>query len=59
VLAGALSDTPESVISVYLLARELADAYVAGDPAHPDGVIVQGGFDPRELMSFGLNAAVL
>jgi len=59
VLAGALGDTPESVISVYQLARELVDAYVAGDPAHPDGVIVQGGFDPRELMSFGLNAAVL
>lgn len=35
-LAGALGDTPESVISVHLLARGLAEAYVAGDPTHSD-----------------------
>ncbi len=58
-LAGALGDTPESVISVHLLARGLADAYVTGDPAHPDGDIVQSASDPGELMSFGLDAAVL
>jgi hypothetical protein len=55
-LARSLDDTPESVISVHLLARGLAEAYVAGDPTHPDGVIVQGGSDPGELMSFGSDA---
>jgi GNAT acetyltransferase len=59
VLARALGDTPESVISVHLLARALAEAYVAGDPTHPDGLIVQGSTDPGELMSFGSDAAVL
>jgi hypothetical protein len=59
VLAGTRDGTPESVITVHLLARGLDDAYVAGDPAHPDGIIVQGGFDPGELIGFGLDAAVL
>ena len=59
VLAGTLGDTPESVISVHLLARGLAEAYVAGDPTHPDGIIVQGGSDSGELTSFGSDAAVL
>ena len=58
-LASALGDTPESVISVHLLARGLAEAYVAGDPTRPGGVIVQGGPDPGELMSFGSDAAAL
>jgi hypothetical protein len=58
-LARTLGDTPESVISVHLLARGLAEAYVAGDPTRPDGVIVQGGSDPGELMSFGSDAEVL
>ena len=58
--AGALGDTPESVISIHLLARGLAEAYVAaGDPTRPDGIIVQGGSDPGELMSFGSDATVL
>ncbi len=59
VLAAALGDAPESVISVHLLARGTSEAYVAGDPTHPDGVILQGGSDPGELMSFGSDAAVL
>ena len=50
VLAGALDDTPESVISVHLL---------AGDPTRPDGIIVQGGSDPGQRMSFGSDAAVM
>ena len=58
-LAGTLGDTPESVISIHLLARGLAEAYVAGEPARPDGVIVQGGPDPGELMSFGSDTGVL
>lgn len=58
-LARTLGDTPESVISVHLLARGMAEAYVAGDPTRPGGVIVQGGPDPGELMSFGSDAAVL
>jgi len=59
VIASALGDTPESVISVHLFARALAEAYVAGDPTRPDGIIVQGGSDLGELMSFGSDAAVL
>ncbi len=47
------------MISVHLLARALAEAYAAGDPTHPDGIIVQGSTDPGELMSFGPDAAVL
>ncbi len=58
-LARTLGDTPESVISVHLLARGLAEAYVAGDPTHPSGVIVREGSYPGELMSFGSDAAVL
>jgi hypothetical protein len=46
VLAGALGDTPESVISVHLLARGLGEAYVAGDLRRPDGVVLRGGSDP-------------
>ncbi len=59
VLAGTLDDTPETVISVHQLARGLAEAYVAGDPRDPGGIIVRGGSDPGELMSFGSDAAVL
>ena len=58
-LAGTLGDTPESVISVHLLAHGLAEAYVAGDPTRPEGIIVRGGSDTGELMSFGSDAAVL
>src|SRR3712207_4248961 len=58
-LARTLGDSPETVISVHLLARGLAEAYVAGDPTRPDGVIVQGTSDPGELMSFGPDACVL
>ena len=59
VLAGTHDGTPESVIPVHLLARWLADSYVGGDPAHPDGIVVQGGFNPGELIGFGLDTAVL
>ena len=58
-LAGALGDTPETVISIHLLARGLAEAYVAGDPTRPDGVILQDGSDPGELMSFGTDTEAL
>ncbi len=58
-LARTLGDTPESAIAIHLLARGLAEAYVAGDPTRPDGVIVQGGPDPGELMSFGSDVEVL
>jgi hypothetical protein len=47
------------VISVHLLTRGLAEACVAGDPTRPDGVIVQGGTDPGELVSFGSDTEVL
>jgi len=58
-LTRALGDTPESVISIHVLSHGLADAYVAGDVARPDGVIVQGALVPGELMSFSLDTAVL
>ena len=40
-MAGALGDTPETVISVHLLARGPCRAYVAGDPARFKGAVVQ------------------
>ncbi len=40
ILADALGDTPESVISLHLLLRGLARAYVAGHPAQFDAAII-------------------
>jgi GNAT superfamily N-acetyltransferase len=59
-LAAALGDSPETVISVHLLRRGLCSAYVAGDPAHPQGAIIQ----PTQMltgepMAFGDDAKVL
>jgi hypothetical protein len=58
-LADALGDTPETVISVHLLRRGLCRAYVAGDPSHLDGAIVQANDFPTELMGFGSDPEVL
>ena len=59
VLADALGDTPETVISVHLLRRGLCRAYVAGDPACFEGAIVQDNLCPAEPMGFGEDAEVL
>lgn len=59
VLANALGDTPETVISVHLLRRGLCRAYVAGEPSRFDGAIVQDNFCPAEPMGFGSDPEVL
>lgn len=55
----ALGDSPETVISVHLLERGLCDAYVAGDPEHFSGLIVQSHQDPGEPTAFGADARTL
>jgi len=59
VLADALGDTPETVISVSALRRGLCRAYVAGDPASFDGAIIQVNFLPGEPAGFGSDPEVL
>jgi len=59
VLADALGDTPETVISVHLLRRGLCRAYVAGNPSRFDGAIIQDNFCPAEPMGFGSDPEVL
>jgi GNAT superfamily N-acetyltransferase len=58
-LANVLGDTPETLIAVHLLRRGLCRAYVAGDPAHLKGIIVQATAYPTEPTGFGLDADVL
>lgn len=59
VLADALGDSPETVISVHALRRGYCRAYVAGDPARFGGVILQGDFCPAEPMGFGADPKIL
>ncbi len=58
-LADALGDTPETVISVHVLRRGLCRAYVAGDPASFDGAIVEANFLLGEPTGFGSDPEVL
>jgi len=58
-LADALGDTPETVISVHLLRRGLCRAYAAGEPSRFDGAIIQDDFCPAEPTGFGSNPEVL
>lgn len=58
-LSDALSDTPETVISVHLLRRGRCRAYVAGDPACFAGAIIQSDDYPSEPTGFGTDAPVL
>ncbi len=57
ILADALGDTPETVISVARLKQGLCRAYVIGDmthtPAYVEAAIVQEDFAPEELAGFG------
>jgi hypothetical protein len=48
VLADALPETPETVMTVHFLRRGLARAVVAGDPAQPAAVVVQAHALPEE-----------
>ena len=59
VLADALGDTWEAAISVHRLRTGFCRAYVAGDPAHFEGAIVQEDFCPVEPMGFGSDPDVL
>ena len=59
ILVDALGDSPETVISVHLLTQGLCDAYVAGNPEHFRGLIVQSYQDPGEPTAFGADARAL
>ena len=59
ILVDALGDSPETVISLHLLERGLCEAYVAGDPARLQGLIVQSHQDPGEPTGFGPDARTL
>jgi ribosomal protein S18 acetylase RimI-like enzyme len=58
-LAEALGDTPETCISVHRLRNGFCRVYVAGDPDHFDGAIVQDDFCTTEPMGFGSDPQVL
>ncbi len=59
ILADALGDKPETVISVHLLRRGLCKAYVAGKPTKFDGAIVQWDTVPFEPEGFGSDPEIL
>lgn len=58
-LADALGETPETTISVHRLRNGLCRAYIAGDPEHFSGAIVQEDFCSDEPMGFGSDPEVL
>jgi hypothetical protein len=59
VLADALGDTPDTVQSVHMLRRGLANAYLAGDAAEFDAVILQAVDWPEEPTGFGTDPELL
>jgi len=59
VLANALEDTPQTVISISQLRRGLARAYVVGDPANFQAAVVEDLGSPGEPMVFGRDALLL
>jgi hypothetical protein len=59
VLAGALGDTPETVISVHQLRRGLCRALVLGPPERPQAAMLQLRADPAEPTGFGDDPAGL
>ena len=59
VLADALGDTPETVISVHALRRGLCKAYVAGNPSRFQGVIIRAHHLPTEPTGFGADPEAL
>jgi GNAT superfamily N-acetyltransferase len=58
-LADTLGDTPQTTIPSHLLRRELADAYLLGNPDAPDALIVHPAGDPGEPQGFGHSAAAI
>jgi len=59
ILADVLGDSPETLISRHLLKRRRCRAYVAGEPSHFRGAIIQNRGDPGEPMGFGREPDVL
>jgi len=59
ILADALGDTPETVISTHLLRRGLCRAYVAEVPSCFAGAIIQDNFCSTEPAGFGSTPEVL
>ena len=53
VLAGALGDTPETVMAIHRLRRGLARAVIAGLPHRPRAAIVQAYSLPQEPAAYG------
>ena len=58
-LIDALGDSPETVISLHLLEHGLCEAYVAGNPARFDGLIIQSHQNPGEPTGYGSDARTL
>jgi len=56
ILADALGDSPETVISWYLLWTGSCNAWCAGDLHEPSAIIVQAHLMPDELIAFGNSA---
>lgn len=59
ILAAALGDTPETVISWYLLWTRNCNAWCVGDLHQPDAVVVQAHLMPAEPTAFGTSAAAI
>lgn len=58
-LADALGDAPETVISVSALRQGLCRVYITGDPASFEGAIIEANFLPGEPAGFGSDPEVL
>ena len=58
-LADALGDTPETTIAVHRLRNGFCRAYIAGNPEHFRGAIVQEDFCADEPAGFGSDPEVL
>lgn len=58
-LAAALGDTPETVISWYVLATGTCKAWCVGDMDAPLAALVQADIVPQEPIAFGHDAAAI
>ena len=59
VLADALGEGPDRVISIARLLGQRCRAYVLGDPAHFEAAIVQDDLAPAEPAGYGESAVAL
>ncbi len=58
-LVAALGDSPETVITIHHLRRGSCRTYVAGEPAHFEGAIIQHVDTPAEPTGFSTDPNVL